>query len=217
MAKYKNEKLHEDKKQQLINSTLSMIMTYGFNAFSLNQLLVNVQMSKGSFFHYFKSKKELLDAVVADSSQTIISGFIMLGESEIDAKEKIVALYKMSSEQRYTVNNEANAAKDIYTLENKTFMDLITKYVEPYFLEFLVNTITEGNKAEVFRVKHVRGTAEHILILTLGINAKLSEVFLIDGDEESLKTVGEMLGIFDGLVGYLLGVEFENHLYSKIL
>ena len=59
MAKHKNIKLHEDKRHQLINRTLSMIMTNGFHTFSLNQLLKDVQMSKGSFFHYFKSKKEL--------------------------------------------------------------------------------------------------------------------------------------------------------------
>ena len=44
----------------------------GYENFSLNQFILSMNMSKGQFYHYFKSKEELIFAAIEARSYEIL-------------------------------------------------------------------------------------------------------------------------------------------------
>ena len=59
----KSERGFSDTKKQLIRSGLELITEYGFVSAGVDSIVKNVQVPKGSFYHYFKSKEDLFFAV----------------------------------------------------------------------------------------------------------------------------------------------------------
>ncbi|MBF9003022.1 MULTISPECIES: acrylate utilization transcriptional regulator AcuR [Vibrio] len=53
----KVERKYSDTKQELIRSGLAMITEFGFTASGVDAVVKQVQVPKGSFYHYFKSKE----------------------------------------------------------------------------------------------------------------------------------------------------------------
>jgi TetR/AcrR family transcriptional repressor of nem operon len=61
----KNERDFSDTKKQLIRSGLELITEYGFISAGVDSIVKNVQVPKGSFYHYFKSKEDFGQQVLA--------------------------------------------------------------------------------------------------------------------------------------------------------
>ncbi len=52
----KVERAFSDTKQELIRSGLEIITEYGYISAGIDTIVKNVQVPKGSFYHYFKNK-----------------------------------------------------------------------------------------------------------------------------------------------------------------
>jgi AcrR family transcriptional regulator len=62
----------EKSKQLLIECAARLFWRNGYNSTGLSDILIESGLSKGSFYFYFKSKKELASAVIAYYEQVII-------------------------------------------------------------------------------------------------------------------------------------------------
>ena len=56
-TKFKN--LTKQKQQVIINSAIEEFVRNGFDDASTNEIVLNANISKGSLFNYFRSKKDL--------------------------------------------------------------------------------------------------------------------------------------------------------------
>lgn len=55
-----------DTRQQILDTAKCIILGKGFAAVGLNEILSTAGVPKGSFYHYFKSKEQFGDALLAD-------------------------------------------------------------------------------------------------------------------------------------------------------
>jgi TetR/AcrR family transcriptional repressor of nem operon len=55
-----------DTRQQILDTAKDIILGKGFSAAGLNEILSTAGVPKGSFYHYFKSKEQFGDALLAD-------------------------------------------------------------------------------------------------------------------------------------------------------
>lgn len=55
----------EQSKQHLIECAAQLFWQHGYNATSISEILKEAEMTKGSFYFYFKNKKDLAVAVIA--------------------------------------------------------------------------------------------------------------------------------------------------------
>jgi AcrR family transcriptional regulator len=75
---------YEVRKAEIMNTGMAMFMKHGYEKTSVNSIIEAVGISKGTFYYYFKSKEELLDAIVEKNVRQIISAI----ESIVTAKDK---------------------------------------------------------------------------------------------------------------------------------
>ena len=219
MARTRNDNEYSNKRKEIINAAIGMIMEVGYKKFSLNQLLKNLEMSKGAFFHYFKSKEELIDSVIDYASQDIIQRIRLIRENqELTPTEKIRSLYNSSSMQTFNYGDEGKVyAQKVYSKDNQIFIDLLAEAAVEECLVFFEKVIQEGNATGEFRVKQVKGTVTQMINLTLATNKEISEYILSERTVEDRVKITEIVEVFESIIEYLLGCNGLGELYIRIV
>src|SRR5215475_13913053 len=64
MARSVNEKEYALKRNQILDETQRLIYTKGYEQMAIQDILGELQISKGAFYHYFDSKPALLEALI---------------------------------------------------------------------------------------------------------------------------------------------------------
>jgi AcrR family transcriptional regulator len=64
MARSVNEKEYALKRNQILDVTQRLIYTKGYEQMAIQDILDELQISKGAFYHYFDSKPALLEALI---------------------------------------------------------------------------------------------------------------------------------------------------------
>jgi TetR/AcrR family transcriptional repressor of nem operon len=65
--------LKEQKREQILDCGVALLMTQGYHGTGLNEILARVQVPKGSFYNYFASKEDFGAEVVAHYIQPFIT------------------------------------------------------------------------------------------------------------------------------------------------
>jgi len=93
----------KDKKQKILESALKLFANEGFNAVSTSKIAKEAEVSEGLIFRHYKSKKGLLDAVLAMGVEKIQGYFepIISEKSPTETIRKAIELPFLVDEQEY--------------------------------------------------------------------------------------------------------------------
>lgn len=86
-TKFKN--LTKQKQQVIINSAIEEFVRNGFDDASTNEIVLNANISKGSLFNYFRSKKDLYLYLISWSIQIMESFYKKVDLTEHDLFKRI--------------------------------------------------------------------------------------------------------------------------------
>lgn len=64
MARTVNEKEYAEKRDEILDVTQRFVYTRGYEEMSIQDILDELKISKGAFYHYFDSKQALLEALI---------------------------------------------------------------------------------------------------------------------------------------------------------
>ncbi|MBI9049036.1 MAG: TetR/AcrR family transcriptional regulator [Anaerolineaceae bacterium] len=65
MARVVNEQEYKQKRTEILNTAQKLVYTIGYEQMTIQDILDEMQMSKGAFYHYFESKSALLEALIS--------------------------------------------------------------------------------------------------------------------------------------------------------
>ncbi len=94
MARTVNPTLHTVRRDAFLDVAQRLIQTKGYEAMSIQDLLNELEASKGAFYHYFDSKQTLLEAVVerfADGAMASLEP--VLGDPDLPALTKLERVF----------------------------------------------------------------------------------------------------------------------------
>lgn len=104
------EKLAQEKKQRIFNSIHTELQRVPFPEMSINQIIKNAGIPRGSFYQYFKNKDDAFDFFISESSRKI--------------KECII-------------NRVSSMHGDIFEIAERTFEEMAKTGTEQYNIEFM--------------------------------------------------------------------------------
>lgn len=90
MPRTANETLRTVRREAFLDVAQRLIQTKGYEAMSIQDVLDELEASKGAFYHYFASKQELLEAVIdrfADATMASITP--VLDDPDLPALRKL--------------------------------------------------------------------------------------------------------------------------------
>ena len=199
-------KAHDERKNEIIDTAQNLFMAKGYSACSVAEIIDAIGIAKGTFYHYFKSKEEVLDAIVDKGTDMIVNRiYKVLHDDSLTYIDKIVgSLFSMQIED--TMGNEI--LDELHKAENSLMHQksiyMIVNRVSPLLEELII----QGNKDGVFNCKH---PSQYLKIILS------SSVTLLD-DGIFPMTKEEKIEIFSSIVDLLeqvLGVE-EGAIMSKL-
>lgn len=77
--------------QRIVDAAGALFHARGYNDVGVNDVCAQAGVVKGSFYHFFKSKDALLDAVVERNRERLMTGLTALARSELSGRDQLLA------------------------------------------------------------------------------------------------------------------------------
>jgi len=158
----KTMKNHNLKKHKLVELSEALFIEKGYEATSIEDILKASGLSKGGFYHYFKSKEEVL----VESMRSFAEGMLMELEPIVEA-EGVSALDKLNRFMEKKLQLQSSK-KDLaryfvmLTQSDFTYYKYITTITEMFIRPFTA-ILQQGVEEGIFMVEFPRETADLLL------------------------------------------------------
>ncbi len=180
----------------------------GYEATPVSAILAAAGVAKGTFYHYFKSKEDLLDALVERMIGLIITGMRAATDLEgLDALEKLKVYFRASFQWK-AQNREALMAvvKPLYSNDNLLLRHKMNRRTLEMALPDLTAIIEQGVREGTFNTRDAREAAGTILGLGFALRETNAELFLHMADHpEGWDTLLRKMEFYQDAVERLIG------------
>lgn len=183
----------DDRKKEIIEVAKNMFLTYGYEKSTVESIINAMGVSKGMFYHYYKSKEDVLNDVLDDFADSMTKNVVdILKNDNKNAKEKIMELFTYKRAMISKMNNMSDLTNNsfwgsFYSNISKKSLEIIN----PYFKKLILDGVAEGH----FKIKYPKVTA--FIFTGLFISAgSMSEEYsgLFEDVEESLRAGKDIAG-----------------------
>ncbi len=206
MAKVVKE--YDERKTELLNTAQKLFYSKGYENTSVADIIEKVGIAKGTFYHYFKTKEDLLNQLIERISDAILSQLeIVANDNTLNAVDKFNKFYIDAGNYKKE-NKEAVivAARVFHNEDNLRMKEKLYKSVIKKTTPLLMPIIKQGVKEGVFKTSY----SEHLasLIFTMGfyMRDEFSEVIVKPNIEESeIERIVEICMMYQDAIERLLG------------
>ncbi|WP_088102941.1 TetR/AcrR family transcriptional regulator [Halalkalibacter urbisdiaboli] len=152
----------EERRKEILDAAEKLFTTKGYSKTTVNDILKMVGIAKGTFYHYFQSKEEVMDAII---QRFIDYGVKMAKEIASDpnlkASEK---LFKIIMAQKPDTGRKEEMIEQLHQVDNaemhqKSIVESI-RQLTPILTEVVEQGIEEG----VFTTAYPKETIEFLLV-----------------------------------------------------
>ncbi|MEK4183428.1 TetR/AcrR family transcriptional regulator [Bacillus sp. FSL K6-1145] len=138
----------EERRSEIISVAKDLFSSNGYENTTISDIIKKIGVAKGTFYHYFKSKDEIADAVIQDSIDSSVQVFKQINNnSDLKAIEKFINIIQFFSQE--TSNHFSDGLmthlhhKDNVLLHQKMKVCMIKEYV-PIISSVLKQGVEEG-------------------------------------------------------------------------
>ena len=140
-------KEHDERKNEIIETAAALFTEKGYEKCSVNDILNTIGIAKGIFYHYFKSKEEVLDAVVGKTTDQIMERVRETAEKNLPPKDKLLQIFlamRADQKEERVLLDEMHKAENAL-LHQKSLVSCVTMLTP-----VLTRVVEEGIRAGEF-------------------------------------------------------------------
>ena len=193
----------ENRKKELVKIAYNKFISKGYENTSVDEIIEEAKIAKGTFYYYFESKEQILEEVVKLMLKKGTTKATEILNSNISIPEKIIGIilaYRPSDKEntiKDTLNNNANIV-----LHDRLNNELIEEMIP-----MLEEVAKEGNKSGIFNCNNITERMRAILILS-------SNMF--DDNNFTKNDIEVFIDIVEKTLGAKLGtMKFINKLIER--
>jgi AcrR family transcriptional regulator len=143
---------HDERVNDIIDKAEKLLVKKGYDKTSITDIINKVGIAKGTFYHYFKSKNELLDAIVEKMLKEIwVKVDMIVVNEDLDAIGKVFGFFGVFRE--VSMGRE-KLVEDIHKEENAHIHLKLEKKMYPVIIPKFEKIILQGIKEGVFHTKY---------------------------------------------------------------
>ena len=154
-------KEHSVRKKEILDIAEKLFAEKGYDQTSIQSIIDEIGIAKGTFYHYFSSRNSLLDGLVnriVEEIREILDR--MINRTDLDPVEKVASI---SGSLASVGAGREKLMEYIHEERNAHIHLKIEKRVIPLITPYMEKIIEEGNEKGVFDVKYPRATAVALL------------------------------------------------------
>ena len=155
-------------RKHIVTKALGLFICKSYKAATIADLEVATGMTKGAFYHYFKSKEDIYMAVVESELDMLSDMMKRVAEKNISPDEKMIEMIytRLDAVKEVVFRNgtlRANFFRDIWRVEK------VRKRFDAKEILLFKDVLREGVEKGVFRIDDIDMTAELVHYCVKGI------------------------------------------------
>ena len=198
---------YDVRKQEFLDAAQKLFYEQGYDQTSVNTIIDAVGVSKGTFYHYFKSKEDLLDALAERvAMQGLERLHSIVEDRHLGALEKINRYFAGSRDPK---EKSEEIAKTVLRVMYEDENILLRHKARARSMELVVpelgKIIAQGVQEGVFDVPYPERTAEMILMLGGEMKDIYAKLFLeLDENPENLTLAKQLIDQYEDAIARML-------------
>lgn len=198
---------YDVRKQEFLDTAQKLFYEQGYDQTSVNTIIDAVGVSKGTFYHYFKSKENLLDALAERvAKQGLERLHSIVEDRHIGALEKINRYFAGSRDPK---EKSEEIAKTVLRVMYEDENILLRHKARVRSMELVVSElgkiIAQGIQEGIFNVPYPERTAEMILMLGGEMKDIYARLFLeLDEKPENITLAKQLIDQYEDAIARML-------------
>jgi AcrR family transcriptional regulator len=151
MARVTKQEEHTARRNEILDAALRLVYSKGYGKMTIQDILDELHISKGAFYHYFDSKAVVLEALVERmvAEQVEPALLAIVRDSHLTAIEKLqryfdTAVRWKTAEKTFVMELVRVWYSDENALARQKMMAMMVKYATPLFIEIIRQGVREG-------------------------------------------------------------------------
>lgn len=152
----------EERRLEIILTAQELFATQGYEKTSVNAIIEKMDIAKGTFYYYFKSKKDLLNALVDDLlDRLVLFGESVVKDTSLNALEKIEKIF---SSQNSNNKSAEDMKESLHHPNNRELHEQTNVQFVLRFSPLIAEIVEQGKKEGVLSVKNTLETVQFLLV-----------------------------------------------------
>jgi AcrR family transcriptional regulator len=208
MARTLRAEVYTVRREAFIDAAQRLMQTRGYEEMSVQDLLDELDASKGAFYHYFDSKQALLEAVIERMVEGALAAVApVVEDSRLSALEKLEGVF--GGIGRWKTDRKALVLSLLQVWmsdDNAIVREKFRHGLAARMVPVLSRIVEQGVKEGVFNVTSPVETARVMLMLLLGFQEVATDLFLArQANTISYADVRQSMASFTGAFERILG------------
>jgi len=201
-------KEHEQRKNEILDTSGALFYRYGYDNTSVATIIDAVGIAKGTFYHYFKSKEDLLDQLVSRRFRQMVPELEEIAaDQNRGALEKLLATFHKISAWKVT-NKElmVEMIKAMGRDENALLLRKTYRMSIEYYAPVITRIVTQGVTEGVFDTKYPDQAGKVIFRLSIGMSEEIISLFLdVMENPVHMERLLESIEVFEYSIERIIG------------
>jgi TetR/AcrR family transcriptional repressor of nem operon len=202
MARIVNEEEYAARRNEILDVVQQLVYTKGYEQMTIQDILDDLQISKGAFYHYFDSKGALLEALVERMIVVEVEPLLIpiVQDPHLTALEKLnryfdTAIRWKTAKKTFMLELLRVWLADENAIVRQKMFSMTVKRVTPWLAEIVRQGIQEG----VFNTSYPDQVCHVILYIVQGLSVSETIIELLLSSE----TNRDAAGIESGITAYM--------------
>jgi TetR/AcrR family fatty acid metabolism transcriptional regulator len=154
----------EMRRAELVSSAARLFAEHGVDDTAVSEIVSAAGVAQGTFYLYFESKSDIVDAVVVTLSEQIVAGVLEIAaEPAAPALDKLL---RMRDEMLSAAGPDRAVIEFFHRPGNEALHDRVSRDAMRRTVPALERVILQGCSEGVFRISHPDDAARFIAALT---------------------------------------------------
>lgn len=208
MARTLKAAVYTVRREAFIEAAQRLMQSKGYEQMSVQDLLDELDASKGAFYHYFESKEILLEAVIERMVDAGLAAVAPIAEDPyLAALEKLKGVF--GGLGRWKTDRKALVLSllEVWVSDDNAIVrEKFRRGLAGRMLPLLAGIVEQGMKEGVFNVTSPVETARVLLMLLLGFQEVATDLFIgrqanTVSYEDVLRTIASYTDAFERILG----------------
>jgi AcrR family transcriptional regulator len=209
VARTVNPAIYAIRREAFVDAAQHLIETIGYEPMSVQDVLNELDASRGAFYHYFDSKAALLEAVIERmTDQALASLAPLLDDPGVPADRKLAGVFSGIARWKSDRRDLVLALIDVWTSDgNAIVREKFRRGLVDRIGPVLAGIIREGIAEGVFSVRSPDGAARVLVSIIQGAGEEATELYLArQADQIPFEAVEPALAAYSDAYERVLGI-----------
>lgn len=171
MARTVKKEIYAEKRKEILNVAQRLVYTKGYERMTIGDILAELQISSGAFYHYFDSKPAVLAALIDHIRETSEQPLLpIVHDPQLTALEKLQAFFSTIDNLRLAHKADIVALGRVwYNDDNAIVRQKVDEAVVKQRAPLLTAIVRQGVAEGIFTTSYPDQAGEIILALLQGM------------------------------------------------